>query len=59
MVLRGRGFSGTKRTDNVLCFLTVDQKTYGQCWTLRLIANDSISAAVESVFHEWGEHEVH
>ncbi|CAG04904.1 unnamed protein product [Tetraodon nigroviridis] len=29
VALRGRGFSGSKRTDGVLCFLTVGQKTYG------------------------------
>lgn len=31
VVLRGRGFSGSKRMNDVLCSLTVDQKTYGQC----------------------------
>uniref|UniRef100_A0AAQ4NTX8 ANTXR cell adhesion molecule 2b n=1 Tax=Gasterosteus aculeatus aculeatus TaxID=481459 RepID=A0AAQ4NTX8_GASAC len=30
VVLRGSGFSGSKRTNNVLCSLTVDQKTHGQ-----------------------------
>ncbi|XP_062290028.1 anthrax toxin receptor 2-like [Scomber scombrus] len=30
VVLRGGGFSGSKRMDNVLCFLTVNQKTYSQ-----------------------------
>ncbi|XP_077353788.1 anthrax toxin receptor 2-like isoform X1 [Festucalex cinctus] len=30
VVLRGSGFSGSKRTDNVLCFLTVGQDTYSQ-----------------------------
>ncbi|XP_056875081.1 anthrax toxin receptor 2-like [Takifugu flavidus] len=30
VVLRGRGFSGTKRTDDVLCSFTVNQKTYDQ-----------------------------
>ncbi|XP_053196245.1 anthrax toxin receptor 2-like [Scomber japonicus] len=30
VVLRGSGFSGSKRMDNVLCFLTVNQKTYSQ-----------------------------
>lgn len=32
VVLRGSGFSGSKRTDNILCFITVNQKTYSQ-WT--------------------------
>ncbi|XP_033979150.1 anthrax toxin receptor 2-like [Trematomus bernacchii] len=30
VVLRGSGFSGSRRTDNILCTLTVDQKTYDQ-----------------------------
>ncbi|XP_056287959.1 anthrax toxin receptor 2-like [Pseudoliparis swirei] len=30
VVLRGSGFSGSRRTDNMLCVLTVDQKTYDQ-----------------------------
>uniref|UniRef100_A0A671WJF6 ANTXR cell adhesion molecule 2b n=1 Tax=Sparus aurata TaxID=8175 RepID=A0A671WJF6_SPAAU len=28
VVLRGSGFSGSKRRDNILCFITVNQKTY-------------------------------
>uniref|UniRef100_A0A8C2XIJ2 ANTXR cell adhesion molecule 2b n=1 Tax=Cyclopterus lumpus TaxID=8103 RepID=A0A8C2XIJ2_CYCLU len=28
VVLRGSGFSGSRRTDNMLCVLTVNQKTY-------------------------------
>ncbi|XP_034402914.1 anthrax toxin receptor 2-like [Cyclopterus lumpus] len=30
VVLRGSGFSGSRRTDNMLCVLTVNQKTYDQ-----------------------------
>uniref|UniRef100_A0A665TL78 Anthrax toxin receptor 2-like n=1 Tax=Echeneis naucrates TaxID=173247 RepID=A0A665TL78_ECHNA len=30
VVLRGSGFSRSRRADNVLCFLTVNQNTYGQ-----------------------------
>ncbi|XP_029299972.1 ANTXR cell adhesion molecule 2b isoform X2 [Cottoperca gobio] len=30
VVLRGSGFSGSRRTDNILCSLTVNQKTYDQ-----------------------------
>ncbi|XP_035040522.1 ANTXR cell adhesion molecule 2b [Hippoglossus stenolepis] len=30
VVLRGSGFSGSRRTDNVLCVLTVNQNTYNQ-----------------------------
>lgn len=30
VVLRGSGFSGSRRTDNMLCTLTVNQKTYDQ-----------------------------
>nr|XP_046231163.1 ANTXR cell adhesion molecule 2b isoform X1 [Scatophagus argus] len=30
VVLKGSGFSGTRRTDNILCTLTVSQKTYDQ-----------------------------
>ncbi|KAM7369193.1 hypothetical protein PAMP_013485 [Pampus punctatissimus] len=30
VVLRGSGFSGSKRADNILCFLTVNQNTYNQ-----------------------------
>uniref|UniRef100_A0A3B4ATW9 VWFA domain-containing protein n=1 Tax=Periophthalmus magnuspinnatus TaxID=409849 RepID=A0A3B4ATW9_9GOBI len=31
IVLSGSGFSGSKRTDNVVCTLTVDHNTYGEC----------------------------
>ncbi|KAM9794279.1 ANTXR cell adhesion molecule 2b isoform X2 [Syngnathus typhle] len=34
VVLRGSGFSGAKRTENVLCFLTVGQDAYSQKATL-------------------------
>ncbi|XP_074474945.1 ANTXR cell adhesion molecule 2b isoform X1 [Sebastes fasciatus] len=30
VVLRGSGFSGSRRTDNILCTLTVNEKTYDQ-----------------------------
>ncbi|XP_028273478.1 anthrax toxin receptor 2-like isoform X2 [Parambassis ranga] len=30
VVLRGSGFSGTKRTDNILCSLTINQVTHNQ-----------------------------
>uniref|UniRef100_A0A3Q1JLW7 VWFA domain-containing protein n=1 Tax=Anabas testudineus TaxID=64144 RepID=A0A3Q1JLW7_ANATE len=30
VVLRGSGFTGSRRTDNILCFLTVNQNTYNQ-----------------------------
>ncbi|XP_061655638.1 anthrax toxin receptor 2-like isoform X2 [Phyllopteryx taeniolatus] len=34
VVLRGSGYSGSRRTDDVLCFLTVGQDTYRQKATL-------------------------
>uniref|UniRef100_A0A8C9XFI2 ANTXR cell adhesion molecule 2b n=1 Tax=Sander lucioperca TaxID=283035 RepID=A0A8C9XFI2_SANLU len=37
VVLRGSGFSGSRRTDNILCSLTVNQKTYDGTWVLWLL----------------------
>lgn len=40
MVLRGTGFSGSKRTDNILCSLTVNQKSYSKHRTHTQHAHD-------------------
>ncbi|TNM91867.1 hypothetical protein fugu_018879 [Takifugu bimaculatus] len=52
VVLRGRGFSGTKRTDDVLCSLTVNQKTYDQKPT---VVSDGHLLCPAPVLHEVGQ----
>ncbi|CAJ1071232.1 ANTXR cell adhesion molecule 2b [Xyrichtys novacula] len=52
VVLRGSGFSGSKRTDNVLCFLTVDEKTYDQKPT---VVRDGYLLCSAPVLHEVGQ----
>ncbi|XP_073334237.1 anthrax toxin receptor 1-like isoform X2 [Pagrus major] len=52
VVLRGSGFSGSKRTDNVLCFLTVNQKTYNQKPT---VVRDGHLLCPAPVLHEVGQ----
>ncbi|KAM3600338.1 uncharacterized protein V6R79_021699 [Siganus canaliculatus] len=52
IVLRGRGFSGSKRTDNVLCSLTVNQKTYDQ---KPVVVRDGHLLCPAPVLHEVGQ----
>uniref|UniRef100_H3D6R7 Anthrax toxin receptor n=1 Tax=Tetraodon nigroviridis TaxID=99883 RepID=H3D6R7_TETNG len=52
VALRGRGFSGSKRTDGVLCFLTVGQKTYDQKPT---VVGDGHLLCPAPVLHEVGQ----
>ncbi|XP_061732944.1 anthrax toxin receptor 2-like isoform X1 [Nerophis ophidion] len=52
VVLRGSGFSGSKRTDNVLCFLTVSHNTYSQKAT---VAVDGYLLCPAPVLHEMGQ----
>uniref|UniRef100_A0A3Q3XAN0 Anthrax toxin receptor n=1 Tax=Mola mola TaxID=94237 RepID=A0A3Q3XAN0_MOLML len=52
VVLRGRGFSGSKRTTNVLCSLTVNQQTYDQKPT---VVKDGHLLCPAPVLHEVGQ----
>ncbi|XP_034564871.1 ANTXR cell adhesion molecule 2b [Notolabrus celidotus] len=52
VVLRGSGFSGSKRTDNILCSLTVNQQTYDQKPT---VAKDGYLLCSAPVLHEVGQ----
>ncbi|XP_044030052.1 ANTXR cell adhesion molecule 2b isoform X2 [Siniperca chuatsi] len=52
VVLRGSGFSGSRRTDNVLCSLTVNQKTYDQKPT---VIKDGYLLCPAPVLHEVGQ----
>uniref|UniRef100_A0A3B4XQL4 ANTXR cell adhesion molecule 2b n=1 Tax=Seriola lalandi dorsalis TaxID=1841481 RepID=A0A3B4XQL4_SERLL len=52
VVLRGSGFSGSKRADNVLCFLTVNQNTYNQKPT---VVRDGYLLCPAPVLHEVGQ----
>ncbi|XP_039634775.1 ANTXR cell adhesion molecule 2b isoform X2 [Perca fluviatilis] len=52
VVLRGSGFSGSRRTDNILCSLTVNQKTYDQ---KPKVIRDGYLLCPAPVLHEVGE----
>ncbi|XP_062269523.1 anthrax toxin receptor 2-like [Platichthys flesus] len=52
VVLRGSGFSGTRRTDNVLCVLTVNQNTYNQKPS---VVRDGYLLCPAPALHEAGE----
>ncbi|XP_050928792.1 anthrax toxin receptor 2 isoform X2 [Lates calcarifer] len=52
VVLRGSGFSGSKRTDNVLCILTANQNTYNQKPT---VVRDGYLLCPAPVLHEVGQ----
>ncbi|XP_070781309.1 anthrax toxin receptor 2-like [Enoplosus armatus] len=52
VVLRGSGFSGSRRTDNVLCSLTVNQNTYNQKPTA---VKDGYLLCPAPVLHEVGQ----
>ncbi|XP_061887755.1 anthrax toxin receptor 2-like isoform X3 [Entelurus aequoreus] len=52
VVVRGSGFSGSKRTDNVLCFLTVSHNTYSQKAT---VAVDGYLLCPAPVLHDIGQ----
>lgn len=52
VVLKGSGFSGSKRTENILCSLTVNQKTYDQKPT---VIRDGYLLCPAPVLHEVGQ----
>ncbi|XP_036974146.1 ANTXR cell adhesion molecule 2b isoform X2 [Acanthopagrus latus] len=52
VVLRGSGFSGSKRADNVLCVITVNQKTFNQKPT---VVRDGHLLCPAPVLHEVGQ----
>uniref|UniRef100_UPI0037E7D72B anthrax toxin receptor 2-like n=1 Tax=Semicossyphus pulcher TaxID=241346 RepID=UPI0037E7D72B len=52
VVLRGSGFSGSRRTDNVLCSITVNQKTYNHKPT---VVRDGYLMCPAPVLHEVGQ----
>ncbi|XP_029920927.1 ANTXR cell adhesion molecule 2b [Myripristis murdjan] len=52
IVLRGSGFSGSKRTEGVLCSLTVDHKTYNQKPT---VVQDGYLLCPAPVLYEVGQ----
>nr|XP_057918167.1 anthrax toxin receptor 2-like isoform X3 [Doryrhamphus excisus] len=52
VVLRGSGFSGSKRTDNVLCVLTVSHNTYSQKAT---VVADGHLLCPAPLLHEVGQ----
>ncbi|AWP15050.1 putative anthrax toxin receptor 2-like [Scophthalmus maximus] len=52
VVLRGSGFSGSRRMDNVLCFLTVNQNTHNQKPT---VVKDGYLLCPAPVLHEVGQ----
>uniref|UniRef100_A0A665TSQ5 Anthrax toxin receptor 2-like n=1 Tax=Echeneis naucrates TaxID=173247 RepID=A0A665TSQ5_ECHNA len=52
VVLRGSGFSRSRRADNVLCFLTVNQNTYDQ---KPIVARDGYLLCPAPVLHEVGQ----
>uniref|UniRef100_A0A8C6SZI2 Anthrax toxin receptor n=1 Tax=Neogobius melanostomus TaxID=47308 RepID=A0A8C6SZI2_9GOBI len=52
IVLRGSGFSGSKRTDNVLCTLLVDHNSYDQKPT---VVRDGYLLCPAPVLHEAGQ----
>ncbi|XP_019115726.2 anthrax toxin receptor 2 [Larimichthys crocea] len=52
VVLRGTGFSGSKRTDNILCSLTVNQKSYNQKPT---VVSDGHLLCPAPALHEVGQ----
>ncbi|KAM3874425.1 anthrax toxin receptor 2-like [Diretmus argenteus] len=52
VVMRGSGFSGARRTEGVLCSLTVDQKTYNQKPT---VVKDGYLLCPAPVLHEVGQ----
>lgn len=52
VVLRGSGFSGSKRTDNILCSLTVNQNTYDQ---KPKVVRDGYLLCPAPVLHEVGQ----
>ncbi|XP_057675175.1 anthrax toxin receptor 2-like [Corythoichthys intestinalis] len=53
VVLRGSGFSGSKRTDNVLCFLTVGTETYRQ--KASLVGDGHLICPPPVLLHEVGQ----
>ncbi|XP_068588593.1 anthrax toxin receptor 2-like [Cebidichthys violaceus] len=52
VVLRGSGFSGSRRTDNMLCVLTVNQKSYDQ---KPKVVKDGYLLCPAPVLHEVGQ----
>ncbi|XP_031711543.1 anthrax toxin receptor 2-like [Anarrhichthys ocellatus] len=52
VVLRGSGFSGSRRTDNMLCVLTVNQKSYDQ---KPKVVRDGYLLCPAPVLHEVGQ----
>ncbi|KAF7655509.1 hypothetical protein LDENG_00054960 [Lucifuga dentata] len=52
IILRGSGFSGSRRTEGILCSLTVNQKTYDQKPT---IVRDGYLLCPAPVLHEVGQ----
>ncbi|XP_061656379.1 anthrax toxin receptor 2-like isoform X2 [Syngnathoides biaculeatus] len=52
VMLRGSGFSDSKRTDDILCFLTVGQDTYRQKATL---VREGLLLCPAPVLHEAGQ----
>ncbi|XP_049908534.1 anthrax toxin receptor 2-like [Epinephelus moara] len=52
VVLRGSGFSGSKRTENILCSLTVDQNRYDQ---KPKVVRDGYLLCPAPVLHEVGQ----
>uniref|UniRef100_A0A7N6ANJ9 Anthrax toxin receptor n=1 Tax=Anabas testudineus TaxID=64144 RepID=A0A7N6ANJ9_ANATE len=52
VVLRGSGFTGSRRTDNILCFLTVNQNTYNQKPN---VVRDGYLLCPAPVLHEVGQ----
>ncbi|KAM9841003.1 anthrax toxin receptor 2-like [Aulostomus maculatus] len=52
VVLRGSAFSGSKRTENLLCFLTVNQNTHSQKPT---VVRDGYLLCPAPVLHEVGQ----
>ncbi|KAK2888451.1 anthrax toxin receptor 2-like [Channa argus] len=52
VVLRGSGFSGSRRTDNAICLLTVNQNTYNQ---KPKVVSDGYLLCPAPVLHEVGQ----
>uniref|UniRef100_A0A3Q3L4D4 Anthrax toxin receptor n=1 Tax=Mastacembelus armatus TaxID=205130 RepID=A0A3Q3L4D4_9TELE len=52
VVLRGSGFSGPRKADSILCFLTVNQNTYNQKPT---VVRDGYLLCPAPVLHEVGQ----
>uniref|UniRef100_UPI0035B1AB22 anthrax toxin receptor 2-like n=1 Tax=Antennarius striatus TaxID=241820 RepID=UPI0035B1AB22 len=52
VVLKGSGFRGSRRTENMICFLTVNQKTYDQ---RPIVVNDGHLLCPAPLLHEVGQ----